>query len=245
MLSATVLTRDSERSIADTLESLLWVEEVVILDTGSIDRTLEIATSFPHVKIYHSDFCGFGPLHNRATELASHDWILSVDSDEIVSPELAQEIQTLSLNPNCLYSIPRRNFFNGKWIKGCGWNPDRVNRLYNRQSTRFSDDAVHERVLSEGLEVVELKGPLRHTSYTCIADFLDKMQLYSDLFVEQKRGKKRSSLARALLSSWYTFFYSYVAQRGFLDGYEGFVISAFRANTVYYKYLKLAESNRQ
>jgi glycosyltransferase involved in cell wall biosynthesis len=243
MLTATVLTKNSERLLRETLDSLIWVDEVIVLDNGSTDGTLAIASRYPNVRMYETEFCGFGPLHNKATELASHDWILSVDSDEVITPELAKEIQELALDPHSIYSIQRQNEFNGRWVKGCGWHPDRVLRLYNRTATHFSDDAVHERLLSEGLRVVELKARMRHYSYTCIADLLQKMQFYSDLFAKQKRGKKSSSLLRAVVGGWYTFFFSYFVQRGIFCGYEGFVISAFRAHTVFYKYLKLKEEN--
>lgn len=244
MISVTMLSKNSERTIGKALESLRWADEVILLDTGSTDHTLEIAATFHNVKIHKTPFTGFGELHNLATELAAHPWILSVDSDEVVSPELAEELSTLVLDAQTVYSVARHNYFNDRWIRGCGWYPDRCLRLYNRTATRFSSQEVHESILMEGMELVELKGPLLHFSYPNIASLLEKMQLYSDLFARQYRHKRRSSLPKALTHAFTTFFISYLLQRGLFFGYEGFVISLYKAHTAYYKYLKLREANR-
>lgn len=245
MISVTILTKDSEQKIGQALASVAWAQEVVVLDTGSVDRTLHIAAAFPNVKLYRALFSGFGDLHNQMAELATGDWIFSLDSDEQVSPELAQEIRSLTLNPQTVYAIPRKNYFNGKWIRGCGWYPDRVFRLYHRRHTQFSLDRVHERVKTEGLSLCYLKNPIHHFSYNSIADFLSKMQLYSDLFAHQNRKVKKGSLIRALLAQWMAFIRSYFFKRGFRDGAEGWMISCYNAQTAYYKYLKLGEFNRQ
>ncbi len=245
-ISVTVLTKNCGDTLLATLQSLQAFSEVIVLDTGSSDDTLEIAGEFPNVNIHHAEFKGFGPLHNEATSIASHDWILSIDSDEIVTPELVREIQELLLNPNSVYSIPRENYFNGKIIRCCaGWYPDPVIRLYNRRHTRFSNDAVHEKILREGVKVVKLQHPLKHTPYRTISDFLDKMQKYSTLFAEQNRGKKRSSFFKALLHGTSAFIKSYIFKRGIAGGKEGFIISLYNSQTAYYKYLKLAELNKK
>jgi glycosyltransferase involved in cell wall biosynthesis len=219
---------------------------VIVLDTGSVDDTLEIAGEFPNVNIHHAEFKGFGPLHNEATALATCDWILSVDSDEVLTPELIREIQALLLDPNSVYSIPRDNYFNGKSIRCCaGWYPDPVVRLYNRRKTRFSNDAVHEKILREGLRVVALQHSLKHTPYRTISDFLEKMQKYSTLFAEQHRGKKRFSFLIALIHGTSAFIKNYIFKRGILGGKEGFIISLYNSQTAYYKYLKLAQLNKK
>jgi glycosyltransferase involved in cell wall biosynthesis len=220
--------------------------EVIVLDTGSNDDTLEVAGEFPNVKIHHAQFNGFGPLHNEATSIASNDWVLSIDSDEIATPELVREIQGLLLDPNSVYSILRDNYFNGKAIRCCaGWYPDRVIRLYNRRKTRFSNDAVHEKVLSEKMRVIPLQYTIKHTPYRTISDFLTKMQKYSTLFAEQNRGKKKSSLLKAALHGISAFIKSYIFKRGIFGGKEGFIISLYNSQTAYYKYLKLAELNQK
>jgi len=245
MLSVTILTKNCATTLKATLESVRSFPEVVVLDTGSTDGTLEIARAFPNVKVFSRTFQGFGPTHNETSSLASHDWIFSLDSDEVMTPELIAEVQALTLNPKNVYQIRRDNYFNGKHIRCCsGWYPDTVLRLYYRLATRFSDASVHERVLSDGLNVVSLKHSVLHTPYRSIHDFLAKMQTYSTLFAEQNQHKKKSSLARAIVHSLYAFFKSYLLKRGFLGGKEGFIISLYIGQTAFYKYLKLAELNK-
>ncbi len=245
-ISVTILTKNCGDTLIATLQSLETFSEVIVLDTGSVDDTLEIAGEFPNVKIHHTEFKGFGPLHNEATSFASHDWVLSIDSDETLTPELIAEIHGLDLDPNDVYSIQRDNYFNGKKIRCCaGWYPDPVVRIYNRQKTRFSNDAVHEKILREGLHVIPLQGTLKHTPYRTISDFLDKMQKYSTLFAEQNRGKKKSSLLKALIHGSSAFIKNYIFKLGIFGGKEGFIISLYNSQTAYYKYLKLAELNKK
>ncbi len=244
MISVTILTKNGGKTLEQVLKSVKCFDEVIILDTGSTDETLEIAKKFFNVRVHMTSFNGFGPLHNTAANLAKHDWILSIDSDEVVTEPLANEILSLELDPNRVYSFPFHNFFNGKFIKWCGWYPDRHVRLYHKKSTSFSDNFVHEKVLTEGLQEVKLKNPVHHFSYNSISDFLRKMHSYSDLFAEQNWGKKRSSFTKALLHGFYAFFKSYFIKRGFLGGKEGYIISVYNSQTAFYKYLKLAERNQ-
>lgn len=244
MMSVTILTKNSSETLAKTLDSCRHFPEVLICDTGSSDGTLEIARQYPNVKIIEQRFEGFGKSHNAASEQASHDWILSIDSDEVLSEELQEEIQGLPLDPTSVYSLFRSNYFRGKCMKGCsGWYPDRVVRLYNRKYTRFTDDAVHESVSSKHMRVIHLKGKLLHTPYRSVEHFLAKMQTYSTLFAEQNAGKKRSSFATALFHGVAAFLKNYFLKRGCLNGKEGFIISLYNAQTTYYKYLKLAWRN--
>ena len=245
-ISVHVLTKNSSHTIFETLKSLLSFPEVIVFDTGSTDETLEIASQFPNVKIHHASMKGFGAAHNEAAKLSSYDWILSIDSDETLSPELSQEIHALKLNPQCVYAILRDNYLNGKKITFCaGWHPDWVIRIYNKNNTHFSTDAVHEKVLTENLQVIKLRHTLRHIPYRTTADFLEKMQLYSSFFAKQHQGKKQSSLAHAIFHSWLAFCKNYFLKRGIFGGREGFILSLYNAQTTYYKYLKLAELNKK
>ncbi len=244
MISVTILIKNGQRYLHELLSSLSQFNDVVLLDTGSTDKTLEIAAQFSNVTVYHSEFSGFGACHNKLSNLAKHDWILSIDADEIPTPGLINEILSLQLDDTCVYSISRKNFYRGKWIKGCGWYPDRVVRLYNKRKTCFSDAKVHESILADSFKKIALKEPLKHFPYNSIADFLAKMQSYSTLFAEQYRGKREASLARALFHGLFAFVKSYILKRGIFLGSEGFIISCYNAHTAYYKYLKLQEANK-
>ena len=237
--------KNAAETLRHTLQSTLPFQEVLVLDTGSTDETLTIARSFPNVVIHEAPFSGFGPTHNLASELASHDWILSLDSDEVLSAPLVQELLSLSLDPGHVYALLRHNYFNGKRIKGCaGWHPDWVVRLYHRTATRFTNAAVHEKIITERLKEVKLSSPLLHTPYRKMEDFLAKMQTYSTLFAEQNRHHKGSTLWQAIYHSWFAFFKSYFLKRGFLGGKEGFIISLYNGHTTFYKYLKLMEARQ-
>ncbi len=242
MITVTILTKNNEETLGSVLESVCSFDEVILLDTGSTDTTLELAQIYPNVKVFKSPFIGFGPLHNLAAQYASHDWILSLDSDEVLTPELAEEILAVKLDPQKVYSFPFDNYFNGKHIKWCGWYPDRHIRLYNKTATSFTDDQVHEKV--KPLQEIAFKHPVKHYSYRSIADFLHKMDRYSTLFAEQNLHKKRSSFTKALLHGSFAFIKSYIIKKGFLGGKEGYIISLYNAQTTFYKYLKLAYASR-
>ncbi len=245
MISVTVLAKNSAETLSATLDSLCLFPEVLLFDTGSTDSTLAIAARYPNVKVVCGHFNGFGAAHNEATALASYDWILSIDSDEVLSQNLSQEILKLSLDSNNVYSLNRCNHFLGKRMKWCsGWYPDRIVRLYHRKTTCFSDRAVHEEVLVKHLNRIDLQGELFHTPYRSMEDFLAKMQSYSTLFAEQNQGKKNSSLGIAVAHGLFAFFKNYFLKKGILGGKEGLIISLYNAHATYYKYLKLAFKNK-
>ncbi len=245
MISVTILTKNSRKYLPEVLGALKDFNEVVVYDNGSTDDTMEVAKSYKNVVVYQGAFKGFGPTHNAASDLAKNDWILSIDSDEVVTEEMAREVLGLQLDKGSVYTFPRHNYYRGKWIRWCGWYPDRIKRLYHRRATSFDDAQVHEAIKSDELNLVSLQSPLRHYSYDTTQDFIDKMQAYSTLFAEQNQGKKKSSPLKAVWRGFYSFFKSYVLQRGFLGGYEGFVISVYNGNTAFYKYLKLWENNKK
>jgi glycosyltransferase involved in cell wall biosynthesis len=243
MLSVCILTKNASATLRATLDSVRSFPEVLILDNGSTDETCAIAAAYPNVRVVTSPFIGFGPLRNQAAELASNNWILSLDSDEVLSPLLLQEILNLSLNKETAYVFPRHNYYNGKRIRGCGWDPEHIARLYQRSEARFTDAQVHEELIAK--HYTKLQFPLLHTPYRSTVDFLSKMQHYSTLFAEQYRGKRKSSFRKALLHAIYAFIRSYFLKRGMFCGSEGFTISLYNANTTFYKYMKLAELNKR
>ena len=146
---------------------------------GSTDKTMDIARSFPNVHLYESPFIGFGPLKNLAASHATFDWILSIDADEVLTPQALKSIKNLVLDPKSVYAFDRENYFIGKKIKASGWSPDRVLRLYHRSQTRYSDALVHESVITKGQKVVRVKGAISHYSYRELDDLLVKMESMS------------------------------------------------------------------
>lgn len=241
MITVCILTKNAQETLPSCLESVRQFPEVLILDSGSTDATLSIAKKYSNVSIHETQFIGFGSMRNKLAALAHNDWILALDSDEVVSDNLIKEIFNLTLNENFAYSMPRNNFYRGKRIRGCGWSPDRVARLYNRNTTRYHEAMVHESL--EAKNLFHLHSPLLHTPYRTTEDFLAKMQHYSTLFAKQYQGKKKSSFQKAVCHALFSFFRSYVLKYGFIDGANGLVISLYNANCAFYKYLKLNELN--
>jgi glycosyltransferase involved in cell wall biosynthesis len=246
-ITATILTKNSAAHLADALAALHWCDEVVVLDTGSTDNTLAVARRHPNVRLHQLEqpFPGFGRVRRQAVALARNDWILSVDSDEVVTPELADEIAALRLDERVVYAMPFHNYFNGRHITSCGWHPDRHERLFHRRTTNFCESELHERVRTANLAVRRLRHPIRHYSYGSLDDFLQKMRAYSRLFAEQHAGRRASGPGLAAVRGAWTFLKSYLWQHGWLQGAEGFVISAYKAQLVFWKYLLLDEANRR
>lgn len=244
-ISVTILTKNSQRTLKESLAALEAFGEVIVYDMGSTDNTVEIAKKFPNAKIVHGHFIGYGPTHNMASASAKNNWILTINSDEIISSELAKNLSNAPLDMTAVYSFPRHNFYNGKWIKSCGWYPDRKIKLYNRLQTRFTDDKIHETIMTTGMRIVAFHAPIKRFAYSSSNDLLTRMQSYSSLFAEHHRGRKRSSITRAFSRGFFAFLKSYIVKRGFLEGSEGFVISAHNAYTTYYKYVKLHEANKE
>jgi glycosyltransferase involved in cell wall biosynthesis len=241
-ISVTILTKNSEKYLKRVLNALGSFSEVVVVDTGSEDATQEIASQFSNVVFYKRPFIGFGPTHNVASSLAKNDWILSIDSDEIATEELVNEITSLTLNPEGVYSLWRKNYYRGRHIRGCGWYPDRVIRLYNRTTTQFTDALVHESIVTTNMKVLPLSECVVHYPYSSISAFLKKMDAYTDLYAAGNSSKK-SSIFSAFLHGVFAFFRSYILQRGFLLGSEGFEISWYQMNCAFYKYAKLYEKS--
>jgi len=244
-ISVTILTRDSQKYLDQCLSALSVFDEIVVLDNGSSDETLSIAAGYPNVTIVRHEFIGFGPLKNLAIEHARHDWVLSIDSDEIATPELVEAIRRLNPSDSqAVYSVPRANHYNGRPIRCCGWHPDRVWRLFNRQHTRFSDHMVHESLLLHpSTRCIALSAGLNHFPFDSAEGLIEKMQKYSTLYAQQ--SSKGSTPAKAFFRALFAFVRNYFFQKGFLYGYEGLLISLSNANGVFYKYIKLYEKTQK
>ena len=243
-ISVTILTKDSSKYIKECLEALVKFDEVIILDNGSTDDTSKIASTFSNVKISENEFIGFGALKNLAISKASNDWILSIDSDEVFSSKLVDEILSKELKENKVYSILRDNYYNGKLVKCCGWGNDWVNRLFNKNTTKFNDKQVHESLMLDNVTVDKLQNSFKHYSFDNASQLLSKMDKYSTLYAKEHKGTKSSSPVKAFSRALFSFIKNYFFQKGFLCGYEGLVISISNANGVFYKYIKLYEENR-
>jgi len=244
MISVIILSCNNEKTIQATLDSVKLFSEVLLFDTGSKDKTLEIAKNYSNVKILSSTFIPFGKLRNIAASSATNDWILSIDSDEVLSKSLENEILNLPLKENTVYKIFRLNFYNGKQIKTCGWYPEKCIRLYNRNTTSFNTAFVHEGINITNHKVLELKYPLYHYPYEDVEAFLKKMSLYAALFAEENFLLKKSSIFKAVSHGVFHFLRSYLFRLGFIQGKEGFIISWYQGTSAFYKYLKLWEKGQ-
>ncbi len=244
-ISVTILTKNSQKYIKECLQVLCGFDEIILLDNGSSDKTLTIAKQFKNVKIFENKFIGFGALKNLAIHYATNDWILSVDSDEILSKELVNEILNIKLENNTIYSILRENYYNKQKIKCCGWQNDWVNRLFNKKHTHFNNKKVHESlIIHNNTKLKKLHYTFKHYSFEGVSQLLLKMDTYSTLYAQEHKGKKLSSPSKALFRSITSFIKNYFFQKGFLYGYEGLLISISNANGVFYKYMKLYEENK-
>ena len=179
-ISVCILVKNAQNTIKECLESLKSFDEIILLDNQSSDDTLKIANEFKakfnNLKIYSSEFIGFGPLKNLAISYASNDWIFSIDSDEVLESQTLDEIANLDLNPQNIYALPRKNLYKGEWIKACGWYPDFVLRLFNKTQTKFNSNFVHESLEAKNLNIIKLKNGLRHYAYDDISTLIEKMQ---------------------------------------------------------------------
>jgi glycosyltransferase involved in cell wall biosynthesis len=245
-ISVTIITRNEQESISRCLESVSWADEVIVVDSGSSDATASIARDMGATVVVSDDWLGFGPQKNRALDLASGDWIFSIDADEIVTPELAAEIRaTVASNPVLpAYQVPRLSSYCGRYLHHSGWWPDYVTRLFRRGQARFSDDLVHERVVVDG-STGKLKGTLLHESFGSFEDVLEKVNRYSSLSAQQMAERGRTGgLAKGIVHGIGAFLKTYVLKAGFLDGREGFMLAVSNAEGAYYKYVKLYLLNR-
>lgn len=240
-LSAIVITKNNERTIARCIESLAWADEVIVVDSGSTDRTLEICRALGAQVHVTSDWPGHGPQKNRALDRATGAWVISVDSDEWVTPGLRAEIErTLaSADVKAGYAVPRCSSFCGRIMRHSGWWPDYVLRLFRRDAGRFTNDHTHERLLVEG-RVGRLREPLMHEAIVDLDQMLGKMNSYSTASAHMKlEAGSRATLVTAILHGAWTFFRTYVLRLGFLDGREGFMLAVANAEGSYYRYVKL------
>ena len=239
-LSVIIITKDEEAAIRRCLESVSWADEIVVVDSGSADRTVEICRQFGAKVQVTVDWLGFGVQKNRALDAASGEWVLSVDADEWLSPALQTEIRRVVVAPGdyAAYRMPRLSSYCGRFMRHSGWWPDPVLRLFRRGRARFSDDLVHERLIVQGTTGA-LSQPILHESFVDFEEVLDKINRYSSAGAQAMAAKgRKGSLVHAVAHGLWTFLRTYVLSAGFLDGREGFMLAVSNAEGVYYRYLK-------
>lgn len=240
-LSVILITRNEQANLDACLSSVKTIaNEIVVVDSMSSDETLAIAKSYNAVISSPTDWPGFGAQKNRALDLATQDWVLSIDADERLSEALCEEIKAVLAHPaaDC-YAIPRRSYYCGRLIDYSGWNPDFVTRLFKRGTSRFSDHLVHEKLVTSS-PALPLKSAMLHFSVTNFSQVLNKVDRYSTDSAQQAfLAGKKSSVSKAVLHGLWSFIRTYFFKRGFLDGPHGLALAISNAEGSYYRYLKL------
>jgi len=235
-LSATIIVKNEEPHIADCLASLDFVSEIIVLDSGSSDRTEEICRADPRVKFFQREWLGFGKQKNLAADLAGQPWILNLDADERVTDELKESLLQLSPGEVSGYRIARRNFFGDRWVRHCGWYPDQNLRLYRREECRFNERQVHEAVECPG-PVGRLAGDMIHLTYRDWDDLDSRLRRYARLAASERLSQGRSaSLVDLVLRPPLTFLKMLLLKRGLLEGRFGWRLAAAYAGYTYRKY---------
>ncbi|MGO9894470.1 MAG: glycosyltransferase family 2 protein [Bryobacteraceae bacterium] len=238
-ITATIITRDEERNIARAIESLRCCDEILIVDSGSTDRTTELAEKLG-ARVVEAGWRGYAGQKNWAAEQAANDWILSLDADEALSEALEAEIWNLKkTGPRFdAYTMPRLARYLGRWVLHSGWYPDRKIRLYDRGKARWVGDFVHESVMSEG-RVGHLEANILHFTCESLAENVKTMDRYTTLAAQELAARRvQVPLWRVMAAPVWTFVKTYVVERGFLDGFEGLVISYMAAFYTFLKYAK-------
>jgi glycosyltransferase involved in cell wall biosynthesis len=246
-ISACIISFNEERKIEDCLKSLQpVVDEIILVDSLSTDDTLKIAEKYTD-KIFHQKFLGHIEQKNLAVEKASNDWILSLDCDERLSEELQQSILEIKdrLEQADAYRMPRKTFYIYRWLNHC-WYPDLKTRLFNRKSSHWGGTNPHDHIVTQGKNIIRLKGDIYHYSFDSISDHLKTIDSFTEIGADElvRKNKPVSILSPLSHASW-TFFKLYIIKRGFLDGFAGLIVSVLSYMHVFIKYSKAHIKYRQ
>ncbi len=239
-LSVVVITRNEEANIGECLASVAFACERIVVDCGSTDATARLAEAAGARVLVTPDWPGFGPQKNRALALATQPWVLSIDADERVTPALRDEILAVLARPDAAdaWEMPRRSSYCGQFMAHSGWYPDHITRLFRRGTARFSDDLVHERLVTTG-PPARLRSDLLHDSFVNFESVLDKVNRYSTAGAQRMHDEGRAaSFGGALAHGLWAFVRTYVLRLGFLDGKLGLALAISNAEGTYYRYLK-------
>ncbi|MDX2504034.1 MAG: glycosyltransferase family 2 protein [Gammaproteobacteria bacterium] len=249
-ISACIISYNEEKKIEDCLRSLqAVVDEIIIIDSNSTDKTLEIAKRYTD-KIFLHDFQGYGKQKNLATNKTANNWVINLDCDERLSSELQSSIKSITnnLDDDTVYSMARKTFYIYRWLNHC-WYPDRKIRLFNKTKTRWLDNDVHESVDTSNMRTITLSGDILHYSFDSISDHLKTIDKFTQIGANDllKKGKNISVISPITHASW-TFFKLYIFKRGFLDGFAGLTVSVLSYMHVFIKYSRayiLQKSQRE
>ena len=264
-LSVILIANNEANNILACLASVSFADQVVVVDSGSTDNTVELARSAGAEVVQTADWPGFGAQKNRALDLATCDWVFSIDADERVTPELAAQLKAAiklgmdveiqvedkfdiendskgnkNIHEHEAYEVPRLTQFCGQWIRHCGWTPDHVLRLFKRGSARFSNDLVHERLVQSQGTCGKLTTQMLHFSYPTPASYWRKLDQYSQAWAVQRHLEgEKTSMLRAVMSGMVAFVRTYFVRLGFLDGALGFAVCTMQAQSAFGKYFTL------
>lgn len=249
-ISVCILVKNAQETLQECLESVRGFDEIILLDNGSTDSTLEIARefqkSFGALRIESSKFLGFGALKHLAVSYARNDWVFVLDSDEVVESCVYQELESLEFARNHIYALARKNLYNKEWIKACGWSPDFVLRIFNKTYTRFNQNLVHESIIiPTDCQKLYLTSTIKHYAYRDIEHLLDKLQKYSTLWANEHIYNTKATPLKAYTRGLWSFIRNYFFKKGIAYGYKGFIISVCNSLGVFFKYMKLYELQKK
>ncbi|MBD1566638.1 glycosyltransferase family 2 protein [Vibrio sp. S12_S33] len=241
-IAAVIITKNEQDSLRDCLESLRWVDEIIIVDSGSTDNTETIAKEYTEHFYVNAEWPGFGKQKQLAQSYATSDWILAIDADERIDDTLRENILTMLENPpeNTVYNLNELTWVFGRFLKHSGWYYRHV-RLYPNKLTKYNDNLVHESVIiPSGCQVAELDGDILHYSYQNLNHYLVKSAGYAKAWAEQRQARgKKASLSQGIIHALGCFLKMYLLKRGFLDGKQGFLIAVLSAHSTFIKYADL------
>lgn len=238
-LTIVIASKNEAQNILECIKSASFADEIIVLDSGSKDNTVKLASD-AGAKVIETDWLGYGIQQNRGIDAAKNEWVFSLDADERITEALAKEItNAISKNTFDVFDIPRKSYFVNTFINHSGWWPDRTKRLFKKGAARFTEHEIHAH-LKTTREIGHLNEPMIHYSYLNLESVLEKMNRYSsgsarDMKVRGEKG----SLFKAFTHAIWAFLRTYIIRLGFLDGKMGFILAIYNAETTYYRYLKL------
>ncbi len=239
-ISVTIITKNEEKNIERCLKSIRWADEIVVVDTFSTDRTVEICREFTD-KVFQEGWLGYGPQKNLCASKAINRWVLNVDADEVISSECAAEIQKLlSSQPEFpLYRFPRKNFIADRWVRYAGWYPDLISRLYDREQISFSESMVHEILVPDEKGGI-INQPIFHYSFDGMKDYIERQNRYSSLYAEEKKRLDwEANWTHLYIRPIWAFLKTYFFRQGFREGFLGMFLAV---SMMFYTYLKYAKT---